>query len=749
MKNKNCLLPFLAVLILSLQPLVAGGPEDGQTDAHSSTVSAATKVAIASQLLVSKPTVFDSLIPKSIISVTDWQELQLDDLVNQFCKPETSFGPQGLRWLLIPIDDQAEVVRRQTIIRSLVQDRQLYDDVQNALHAVKESEDAILAYWDHRNEVHKDAGRFYYSLLPMLSKKFDSLLNKNRVTLEGGYWFSLWSALALLQMYCMLDGNDKDQSILDLMTLGRWKEIGQRMFGGSTYQEMKRTWAPWPVYTAPVVDHTAAVRGTGSYPIFTKAEVLNPGAPEGEHLYKYTYDETGRLNFGNCMNILGSGSIVDRFKVAHDPIHRGTHELGATIDNTAGTTFCAAAGSGVGHIMGSVAGVLTASGGLVLKNAIWIGLVKMAVDDLKTRIKAMYALRHSLAELAKFTRALQQLEKVVLASEPLAGVKTTAYLSQVLNKRNWSADYKELHHLLNSYTFNEKNNKLFIASNVLLAHKLMQDVKDELIPAMQAIAEFDAYLSLAKVYKEHEHQSNTLSFAEFVPHDTPYIAIDKLWAPFVGSAVSVANPVRFGADGKPIRMIITGPNGGGKSTYMTALGHAVIMAHSWGIVPGSNPRMTFFNRVCTSFAPKEDKLRGISKFMAQKRHIGRIQQQVQESSAYNKMLVILDEPFDGTTEALMADRIFEFGLTVKQLPYAVICVATHVKKPIELATDGLFSNYHVAIEEKELGEFVRTFNLVEGPAWRWFNDHGYGSRFQNWLDLDMQRRAVDKQKISN
>ena len=51
--------------------------------------------------------------------------------------------------------------------------------------------------------------------------------------------------------------------------------------------------------------------------------------------------------------------------------------------------------------------------------------------------------------------------------------------------------------LLNSFSFDTAGKKIFSAGQVLCAHRLLTEVKDELVPALQAVAEFDAYCSLA------------------------------------------------------------------------------------------------------------------------------------------------------------------------------------------------------------------------------------------------------------
>ena len=50
------------------------------------------------------------------------------------------------------------------------------------------------------------------------------------------------------------------------------------------------------------------------------------------------------------------------------------------------------------------------------------------------------------------------------------------------------------------------------------------------------------------------------------------------------------------------------------------------------------------------------------------------------------------------TDYLTEECIYDFGKEVAQLPNVVVCIATHVKKPVELARKGKFANYHVEIE---------------------------------------------------
>ncbi len=656
---------------------------------------------LASTLLESKPSVFDQFGKKSIISANEIQELQLKDLVTVCIKPETAFGYKGAEWLLIPVTDHTEILRRQTIVKAFKDDEKLAADVQKALQNIASSEHAVLMYWDKQSELMQKFSQFFWTFMGI--KEIAKPANKSPLSLNLGSALSIFNHTNEFLVHICLAG------ALQAFMLSPKKFKFKDVFMSS-------------------------IRGPKS--------MLNPAH---EYLGAESLDEDGNKVINAVIREENGqktwvwqdwvaahlmGSAGDRYTATKQTWqHLGEQVGGEPVGNV------------VGNTLGRAHGFSWAVGAGLLYFIAWGFALKLSIEKVRDYWKDVFQLRDSLKDLATFIRALESFEQSIGSHSALATAKSKQYLHQTMNKKNWSADLKKLNDILDSSMFN-KDSKLFLPGQLFAAHSLMQQVKGELVPAMQAVAEFDAYLSLAKLCKEHEGQENGFTFVEFIPQDTPFIEIDQVWTPFVGAHKAVSNPIKIGVDGKPIRMVITGPNGGGKSIYFTALGQAVVMAHSWGIVPGNRARMTFFNQIRTSFAPQEDKLHGISKFMAQKRHIASISRLIKTSNADNKMLVLLDEPYDGTTEHLMAERVFDFGTMVKQLPHVVIGIATHVQKPIELAYDGSFINYHVGIAEPKRGMFERTFKLEEGPAHWWFNDKEQGGRYQDWLDVYMQRSAL-------
>jgi DNA mismatch repair ATPase MutS len=161
------------------------------------------------------------------------------------------------------------------------------------------------------------------------------------------------------------------------------------------------------------------------------------------------------------------------------------------------------------------------------------------------------------------------------------------------------------------------------------------------------------------------------------------------------------------------------------------------LAQSWCIVPAKKAQQTIFSAIKTSFAPHEDIKHGLSTFMAEKKVMEELLNDIKDSDPYNHMLVLIDEPYKGTVDAESAKRIYQFGMDIASYPQALVAIATHVKRPIALAqdTNGVFGNYHVKIEEVTKGVFERLFKFERGPALWWFEDAEKRSRFVDWIGV--------------
>jgi DNA mismatch repair protein MutS len=163
-------------------------------------------------------------------------------------------------------------------------------------------------------------------------------------------------------------------------------------------------------------------------------------------------------------------------------------------------------------------------------------------------------------------------------------------------------------------------------------------------------------------------------------------------------------------------ILVTGPNMGGKSTYLRQTALMVIMAQTGSFVPANKARLSIVDRVFTRIGASDNLARGRSTFMVEMTETAAIL-----NTATSKSLILLDEvgrgtaTYDGLAIAWAAIEYLHARTRAKTL------FATHYFELTELAEQlSGVKNFHVAVKETPSGiVFLR--QVLPGPA-----DRSYG-----------------------
>jgi len=184
----------------------------------------------------------------------------------------------------------------------------------------------------------------------------------------------------------------------------------------------------------------------------------------------------------------------------------------------------------------------------------------------------------------------------------------------------------------------------------------------------------------------------------------------------------VANDCALGSNEHTERLLlITGPNMGGKSTYMRQTALIVLLAHCGSFVPAEHANIGDIDRIFTRIGSADDLAGGKSTFMVEMIETANILNQ-----ATNKSLVLMDEVGRGTatTDGLAiahacVNRLVEIG--------CLTLFATHYFELTQLTNDtgnhhADIRNVHVAASEVD-GQLLLLHQIKDGAASSSFGLH--------------------------
>lgn len=241
--------------------------------------------------------------------------------------------------------------------------------------------------------------------------------------------------------------------------------------------------------------------------------------------------------------------------------------------------------------------------------------------------------------------------------------------------------------------------------------KMVSQYTQNIQRTSDAISELDYFLDLAYVASENNYirpQFNGENRIEIIKARHPII---EKAAP---GTLFVANDYRMEKDTDVL--IITGPNMGGKSTYMKEFGLIAIMAQMGSFVPAESCSIPVFDSLYTRIGASDNLIKGQSTFMTE---MSEVAEALDEADSHS--LFLFDEIGRGTATfdgMAIAQSIIEYIVTKV---HAKTFFSTHYHEITKLSEKiHAVKNIHCEVTEND-GKVTFLYRMKEGSM-----DRSYG-----------------------
>jgi len=274
---------------------------------------------------------------------------------------------------------------------------------------------------------------------------------------------------------------------------------------------------------------------------------------------------------------------------------------------------------------------------------------------------------------------------------------------------------------------------------VAIEHQIFLEVREKVVANIQRIQKTAAQIALLDLMSSLAHVAlqNRYARPQIIENGTIHITEGR--HPVVEKMSSngrfIPNDTILNHDNEQL-LLITGPNMGGKSTYLRQVALIVLMAQIGSFVPAKAAEIALVDRIFTRVGASDNLVRGQSTFMVEMQETANILQAATKNS-----LVILDEIGRGTSTydgMSIAWAIMEYLHDVLQ---AKTLFATHYHELISLAEKlPHAANYSVAVKDDGQEGVVFLYKILPGGV-----DKSYGIEVAKLAGLPQQIIVKAKQ----
>jgi len=201
-------------------------------------------------------------------------------------------------------------------------------------------------------------------------------------------------------------------------------------------------------------------------------------------------------------------------------------------------------------------------------------------------------------------------------------------------------------------------------------------------------------VSILKSYK-------SVCLSDYKDQETPFVSIQQTWHPCLPEATTVKNNIDIDAH----NIILTGPNAGGKSTFIKTMILNILLSQTLGIAFAERCMIRPFHIISTQINVPD--MKGKESLFEAEMH--RCKNTLELIKQEGCKLVIMDEIFNSTNPVEGISAAYAVAKKISEHKDTLLLFTTHFIYLTKLAkkTEGRFINYRMNVEKDET-----TMNIV-------------------------------------
>ena len=243
--------------------------------------------------------------------------------------------------------------------------------------------------------------------------------------------------------------------------------------------------------------------------------------------------------------------------------------------------------------------------------------------------------------------------------------------------------------------------KILMSYNSIQKRELYTDLLND-------IAVIDYYNSIVKLIKEHKN----ICFPNYLENECPVVNAKQLWHPYLSEPVS--NDILIGKK-NPKNMLITGPNAGGKSTFIKSLAISVIFSQTVGIAFCNSFEITPFSLINTYLNIPDCK--GKESLFEAEMHRARDHiRKLEDTNKDEFSFIVMDEIFNSTNPEEGISGAYAIGEKLASYENSVSVITTHFSYLTNLENDKQFKNYKIPISRDNDDNIIYPYKIKQGVS---------------------------------